>query len=124
MNAEFINPNRLFNSTQYGFSQIVACSPGMKVYISGQVAWDEENNIIGKDNLEIQTKKSIENLSIAMEAVGGTLADIVFLRIYKVGSYSEEDGIIISEALKTFFDINSLPASTWISVNGLPTEIL
>jgi len=55
MNKKCINPQELFNSTQYGFSQIVVCDPGKIVFISGQVAWDENLNIVGENDLKIQT---------------------------------------------------------------------
>jgi enamine deaminase RidA (YjgF/YER057c/UK114 family) len=70
---ETLNPKELFNSTQYGFSQIAISNPGKLVFISGQVAWDEKLNIIGENDLEIQTQKAIDNLKIAIESVGGTL---------------------------------------------------
>ncbi|MDF1550801.1 MAG: RidA family protein [Bacteroidales bacterium] len=121
MNKLAVNPKELFNSTQYGFSQIVVCDPGKLVFISGQVAWDSNLNIIGKNDLKIQTQKSIENLKIAMESLGGTLDNIVMLRIYKV-DYKKEDGTVINELLKENFGTVAPPASTWVSVKGLANE--
>ncbi len=121
MKKECINPNSLFDSTQYGFSQIVVSNPGKFVFISGQVAWDENSNIVGGNDLAKQTQKSIDNLKIAIEAVGGTVEDIVMLRIYKV-NYQKEDGQIISQILKDNFGVQNLPASTWVSVQGLANE--
>ncbi len=120
MNKKCINPKELFNSVQYGFSQIVVCNPGKMVFISGQVAWDENFQIIGENDLKIQTQKAIDNLKIAMESAGGTLDDIVMLRIYKV-NYQSEEGAIISEILRQNFGV-SPPASTWINVKGLANE--
>ena len=116
-----INPTELFQSTQYGFSQIIVTEPGKNVFISGQVAWDENMNIVGKDDLKIQTQKAIENLKKAIEIAGGTLENIVFLRIYKV-KYAKVDGPIISSVLKEYFGTDCPPASTWISVAGLANE--
>jgi len=121
MKKECINPKELFNSTQYGFSQIVVCEPGKIVFISGQVAWDENLNIVGVNNLKIQTQKAIDNLKLAIESAGGTLQNIVMLRIYKV-DYKREDGTIINEILKKNFGILTPPASTWVSVKGLANE--
>lgn len=121
MNKLAVNPKELFNSTQYGFSQIIVSDPGKLVFISGQVAWDSNLNIVGKNDLKIQTQKSIENLKIAMESVGGTLDNIVMLRIYKV-DYKKEDGTVINELLKENFGTVAPPASTWISVKGLANE--
>lgn len=121
MKRETINPKSLFDSRQYGFSQIVISNPGKIVFISGQVAWDEKLNIVGENDLAKQTQKAIDNLGIAIEAAGGTLENIVMLRIYKV-NYQKEDGAIINQALKDNFGTINPPASTWISVKGLANK--
>lgn len=121
MDKNCINPKELFPSVQYGFSQIVVRNPGKMVFISGQVAWDENMNIVGANDLKVQTQKAIDNLKIAMESAGGTLENIVMLRIYKV-DYKSGDGTIISEILKKNFGATNPPASTWISVQGLANE--
>lgn len=121
MKKKCINPNQLFDSRQYGFSQIVISNPGKHVFISGQVAWDNQLNIIGPNDLAMQTQKSIDNLKVAIEAAGGALEDIVMLRIYKV-NYQREDGPIINKILKDNFGTQNPPASTWISVEGLANE--
>ncbi|MFK7908054.1 MAG: RidA family protein, partial [Chitinophagales bacterium] len=91
MHKKHINPPTLFNSTDFGFSQIVVSPLGKMVCISGQVAWDEHRNIIGENDLKIQANKTLENLQNAIEAAGGTLKDVVMLRIYVV-NYKDADG--------------------------------
>lgn len=117
MPKQYLNPPELFNSTQYGFSQMVITKQGKLVFMSGQVAWDSNEQIVSND-FEIQTRKSFENVQIAIEKAGGTLSDIVMLRLYIV-NYNEEKGHIVGTVLRDFFGIETPPASTWISVNGL-----
>ncbi len=121
MDKECINPPTLFPSTEYGFSQIVSAQPGKMVFISGQVAWDENRNLVGENDLLKQTEKAIANLKIAMSAAGGTLENIVMLRIYKV-NYQQADGAIISKVLQDNFGTQNPPATTWLSVQGLANE--
>lgn len=121
MKKECINPITLFDSRQYGFSQIVSVRPERMIFISGQVAWDNNQRIVGKNDLKKQTEKSIENLKTAIESAGGSLEDIVMLRIYKV-NYKSEDGQIIGEVLRRYFGTQNPPSSTWINVNGLANE--
>lgn len=118
---ETINPTSLFDSQQYGFSQIVVTNPGKMIFISGQVAWDENQQIVGENDLAKQTQQALDNLKIALEAAGATLENVVMLRIYKV-NYQKEDGAIISQLLKTRFGTDNPPASTWLSVLGLANE--
>ncbi len=121
MYRKSVNPKTLFDPRQYGFSQIVVSNPGKIVFISGQVAWDENLNIVGVDDLEKQTQKAIDNLNIAIESVGGSLDNIVMLRIYKL-NYKSEDGSIISQILRDNFGTTNPPASTWVNVLGLANE--
>lgn len=121
MARETVNPRELFNSTQYGFSQVVVSHPGKLIFISGQVAWDRDLHLVGENNLEIQTEKAMDNLKVAMESVGGTLENIMMLRIYKV-DFKPEDGQIITSVLKKHFGTNNPPASTWLNVKGLANE--
>ena len=118
MPKEFVNPDSLFPSLEHGFSQLVAASGRKTLYISGQTAWDAQQQIIGGDNLAEQTKQALRNIQTAMEAAGGTLADIVALRIYIVG-YRPEKADAISSALREFFPVESRPTSTWIGVSCL-----
>jgi enamine deaminase RidA (YjgF/YER057c/UK114 family) len=118
MSKTFINPPTLFSSAQYGFSQVVISKPtGSLFHTSGQVAMDNYENVVG-NTLSDQARQSLQNLSHVMTAIGGSMSDIMSLRIYFV--HTEFDNIhVISEALKEFFDEKQLPASTWIGVTTL-----
>ena len=118
MSKKYINPDSLFPSLQSGFSQIVVAQGSRTVYISGQTAWNAEKQIIGGNNLAEQTRQAFANLQIAMEEAGGTLADVVSLRIYIV-NYKPEDADAIGSALRDYFPETHHPASTWLGVSSL-----
>ena len=118
MPKECINPNNLFPSLPHGFSQIVVASGKKMVFISGQTAWDESKNIAGRDSVLEQARQAFRNLEKAMEAVGGTLKDVVALRIYVV-DYQAESGTAVGTALRECFSSENPPASTWIGVAAL-----
>jgi enamine deaminase RidA (YjgF/YER057c/UK114 family) len=118
---EHINPKSLFPSVQHGFSQIVTARAGKTVYISGQTAWDAEKQIIGGKNLGEQTRQALRNIRTAVEAAGGTLSDVVSVRIYVV-NYKADDAGPIGEAFREFFPGDGPPASTWIGVSSLAVE--
>jgi len=121
MKKKVINPSSLFDSRPFGFSQIVVSNPGKIISISGQVAWDKHQNIIGENDLAVQTEKALANLKIAVTEAGGSIDDIVMLRIYKV-NFQKEDANVISEILHNYFGADNPPASTWLSVQGLANE--
>ena len=118
MPKEYLNPNSLFSSLPYGFSQVVIASGRKMVFISGQTAWDARKNIVGGDSVLEQARQAFRNLEKAMEAAGGTLKDIVALRIYVV-DYQAESGTAVGTALREFFSPENPPASTWIGVSAL-----
>lgn len=121
MPKEHINPNTLFPSLPIGFSQVVTSRGGKTIYISGQTAWDAEKRIVGGMNLGEQAKQALRNLRSAVEAAGGTMADIVRIRIYVV-NYKTGDAASVGEALKECFPEARPPASTWIGVSSLAVE--
>jgi 2-iminobutanoate/2-iminopropanoate deaminase len=117
MPKEYLNPNSLFPSLPHGFSQVVMATGRKMVFISGQTAWDARKNIVGGDSVLEQARQAFRNLATAMEAAGGTLKDIVALRIYVV-DYQAESGTAVGTALREFFS-QKPPASTWIGVSAL-----
>jgi len=118
MPKEYVNPNSLFPSLPHGFSQVVIATGRKMVFISGQTAWDARKNIVGGDSVLEQARQAFRNLETAMEAAGGTLKDVVALRIYVV-DYQAESGTAVGIALREFFSPENPPASTWIGVSAL-----
>ncbi|MEM7348499.1 MAG: RidA family protein, partial [Chloroflexota bacterium] len=61
-----------------------------------------------------------QNIRTALETVGGSLTDVVSLRIYLV-DYQPDQGGIISDALRRYFPTDP-PVATWIGVQCLANE--
>jgi 2-iminobutanoate/2-iminopropanoate deaminase len=121
MSTEYINPDSLFDSQQYGFSQVVTARGGTTIYLSGQVAWDEDQQIVGAQDFRAQVWQTFRNIEIALHAVGAGLEDVVSMRIY-ILTEKVKDTHPVSVALKTFFPAGRLPATTWIGVQSLANE--
>lgn len=118
MPKRHLNPETLFPSLPIGFSQAVVAEGGKTVYLSGQTAWDTNKQIVGGNDLGEQTRQALRNVQHAVEAAGGTLADVVSLRLYVVNP-KPGDMISVGIALREFFPADSPPASTWIGVVSL-----
>jgi Putative translation initiation inhibitor, yjgF family len=66
------NPEGLFDSRV--FSQVVTVSGNAKtIYIGGQNAINSEGQLIGQDNLELQTKQVLENINLNIKLLQQTL---------------------------------------------------
>jgi len=115
---EAINPPSVFRSLEHGFSQAVVTSGGRTLYASGQTAWGGRKQLIGGADLEAQARQAFANLRSVVEAAGGTLSDVVSVRIYVV-DYRPEKAATVGSAFREFFSGDVKPASTWIGVSAL-----
>lgn len=113
MPRHVINPDSLFDSVQYGFSQITVGEGRRIVTISGQVGWNAREEIAG-DDLETQTMAAFANLDTAIRAAGGTRDDILSLRIYIVAGVMDQQAAI-GRALRHYFPADP-PTANWIGV--------
>ncbi|HMT22441.1 MAG TPA: RidA family protein [Promineifilum sp.] len=118
MAKEYLNPPELFNSAQYGFSQVVVAEGRRTVYCSGQVAWDAAEEIGAADDLGEQVRRSLRNVERAVAAAGGSLRDVVSLRIYIAGDHIRNTRAV-REALLAAFPPDAQPATTWLGVTAL-----
>lgn len=123
MSKEYINPTTLFASKKFGFSQIVATQGGRTIYLSGQAAFDVKENVIGTNHKE-QMQQCLKNIKAGMEAVGGSLKDVVSLRIYVVDYNRDSESDLVLEGLKEFFDRDRLPTATLVGVYTLAVKDL
>lgn len=115
---EYINPASLFPSLEHGFSQAVAATGRRTLYVSGQTAWDAGKQLVGGSDLAAQAKQAFRNLRTVVEASGGTLADVVSLRLYIV-DYRPEKAAAVGNALRECFAGPEKPAATWIGIASL-----
>lgn len=115
---QHLQPAELFESRQHDFSQVVVTPPGQLVFVSGQVAWDRDLNLIGGTSIAAQARQALKNLRHALEAAGASIADITTLRVYIVDFRPEYFAELAPEFKKFFTDVLP-PASTWIGVQAL-----
>ena len=96
------------------YSQAVRC--GNTVYLSGQIPLDPKTMQLCSDEIRLQIKQVIENLSAVCEASGGSLAHIVKLTVYLTDLTHFP---LISEAMTHYFS-EPFPARAVIEVSALP----
>ena len=116
MALEHLKVDGLINAPT--FSQVVVAEGRRTVYISGQVAWDAEGGIVGQDDFAAQAKKAYENLAIALEAAGATIADVAKTNVYIV-DYDPSLGRDLGATRRAVFGDGPPPASTLIGVQAL-----
>jgi len=114
---EFLSPKTLMPPA--GYSHIAKVKFGMTVYLAGQVSSDASGKVIGEGNFEAQVEQVFRNLKIAVEAAGGTMADIVKLNIYLVAEVDQADVPKLRAIRDRYVNVEKPPASTLVVVSRL-----
>jgi enamine deaminase RidA (YjgF/YER057c/UK114 family) len=60
---------------QYGYVQAVRV--GDTIYIAGQVSHDEEGNVVGDGDMELQMRQTYENIQKVLGNYGATMENLV-----------------------------------------------
>ena len=116
---EFINPKTLIAPAAAVYSHIAKVNRGTIVYISGQVSSDASGKLIGEGDFEAQVEQVFRNLKIAVEAAGGTMADIVKLNYYVVAELDQATVPKLRPIRDRYINVKSPPASTFLVVTRL-----
>ena len=119
MEKEFLNPAGL--PVLPGFSQVVTATEGKVVFISGQVALNANNELVGEGDLRAQVVQTFENLKRALAAVGATFDDVMKTNTYIV-NYTPDMIGVIREVRSQYLPQDKPPASTLIGVQALVLE--
>ena len=114
---KLIRPDTLAKTAFY---HPVCVSEGRRrIDISGQIAFDLNRNILGGDSLEEQTRYALNNVKLAIEVGGGTLANVVKYVIYVVGYKPEQRDILTKVWFEFLPDEAERPPCTLIGVETL-----
>jgi enamine deaminase RidA (YjgF/YER057c/UK114 family) len=114
---EFLSPKTLMPPA--GYSHIAKVNHGTIVYLAGQVSSDASGTLIGEGNFEAQAEQVFRNLKIAVEAAGGTMADIVKLNIYLVAEIDQAAVPKLRAIRDRYVNVETPPASTLVVVSRL-----
>jgi enamine deaminase RidA (YjgF/YER057c/UK114 family) len=113
MTRTVINPPEMAPPTGYSYA---IKKSGTPVFLSGQVALDGAGRLVGENDVAAQVEQVFRNLSIVVQACGGSLDDIVKITIYVTdASYRPA----VAAARERHFKAGRYPASTYVVVAGL-----
>jgi enamine deaminase RidA (YjgF/YER057c/UK114 family) len=115
MTIELTNPEGLYNPPTY--SHIAVGRGSRIVFISGQVGFDSDGNLVGEGDVVAQAEQAYRNLATAVEAAGGSIRDILKQTIYVVGHRPELLEPLMGARAAVFGDHK--PASTYVGVQAL-----
>lgn len=111
------NPAGVFDPGQR-FSHVVRVRGGDLLFLSGQVAFNEQGQLVGESDLRIQTEQTFRNIASLLDSHGIDFSNVIKLTIYIV-NYQDEDRLLLHEIQSRFVDPNQIPASTLLGVQSL-----
>ncbi len=88
---------------------------GNTIYVSGQIAYDANGNLVGEGDMRAQTRQVFNNIRSVLESAGSSLKDIVKINTYITDGSKFMDMIAVRSEI--FGD--DPPASTAVVVAGL-----
>ncbi len=115
MSKESLNPEGMAPPLGPYVHVTVAPPGGRLVFCAGAVALGPDGSIVGEGDIVAQTRQTMENLRMALEAGGATFADVVKITNYvtDVTEYPK-----IAPAREAYLK-PPFPASTMVEVKGL-----
>ncbi len=113
-NLRFVNPSTLHPSA--GYSHVVESTAGKTIYISGQVALDSAGNLVGKDDLQAQTRRVFQNVQAALKAAGAEFDSVVKLNYFLLDISQIQ---VVRQVRDEFVNTEHPPASSAIEVRRL-----
>ncbi len=117
MRKQYLNPRQVFHSPFFTHTTTVS-GPAKIVYISGQVSYDRDGFVIGKDDMRAQAEQVFKCLAHNLKAAGATWSDVVKLNGYMVRMNADSVNLY-REVRSRYLDPKRLPASTLIGVQRL-----
>lgn len=103
------------------YSHAIRC--GNTLYIAGQVAFDESNEVVGVGDARKQAERVWHNIRLAVEAAGGKVTDVVKITVFLKDIRHAQDEIAVRKGL---FKEGRYPICTQVQVAnlGLPDLLM
>ena len=93
-----------------------AVKVGDALYISGQIAYDKNDQIVGKGDMAAQTTQVFENMKALLESAGMSFDNVVKITAYLTDLANRP---AFHKVRERYFTSSPLPASTLVIVKGL-----
>lgn len=109
MTVTLLNPDRHVQIPLY--NHLAVATGNTQVYLAGQVAWDENGEIVSPGDLAGQVAQVLRNVAKSLDAAGATFHDVVRITWYAAGWKREMYDAFLAgiEQAQREFDIPAMP---------------
>jgi 2-iminobutanoate/2-iminopropanoate deaminase len=114
--VKLYNPATVAAPRGYSHAALIDLGTCKMLILSGQVAFDDQGNLVGAGDYEKQTGQIFTNIKHTVESAGGTMDNLV-----KLGVYMRDVSQIqkVRAARDRFINTKNPPASTLVEVSKL-----
>ncbi|MDD7967250.1 RidA family protein [Actinomycetospora lemnae] len=119
MTVQLVHPEKVHRVDVH--HQVADTRGSRTVYLAGQVSWDTEGDLVGRDDLAAQAEQAFLNVAGALEAVGATLADLAKVTVYVVDLDASKAEQLVAgrDRAAEALGVELQQPSTWIGVTAL-----
>ncbi|MBI1777610.1 MAG: RidA family protein [Proteobacteria bacterium] len=97
------------------FSMLTLEGDGQIVHLKGQVSLDRDGHIVGKNDMAVQVRQTLQNIESVLAAMGGRMSDILSLTHYA----TDIEAFMATAAIRRKFFSAPYPATTTVEVARL-----
>ncbi|KEO81194.1 RidA family protein [Tumebacillus flagellatus] len=112
--VKYINPETM--PPTFGYTHVVEVRNARTIYVSGQVALNQEGELVGAGDLAAQTKQVFENIQSALEAADVQFHDVVKLTFFMTDIAQMP---VVREIRDQYINTANPPASSAVEIRKL-----
>ena len=122
MNLEILDPQGVAKPAGL-YNHAISVSPGQLLFIAGQVAIDENNQLIGEGDFNAQMEQVFKNLGCILESAGTSFENVVKFTTYL--TRSQDLSAFYEKRAQIFAELYSngrYPTNTLVVIDQLARE--
>ena len=118
MNRQYVNPKELGAAPKFYSHAVTVSTPGKLIYVSGQVSWGADGQVVGAGDMRAQCEQVFKNLTNVLRAAGAGWGDIIKMNSYMV-NLNAGNVAAFREMRAGYLKPGQMPASTLVGVTSL-----
>ena len=81
MALERINPPEIYKPNKNIYTQVIKATGSTQIFLAGIVPFDQNQNIIGIGNMQLQVVQVLQNINCALKSASSSIADVVRINV-------------------------------------------
>jgi enamine deaminase RidA (YjgF/YER057c/UK114 family) len=122
MTVHLVRPARLYQGAPYAYA--ATTPPTSLVFTAGACPLDEQGRVVAPGDIPAQTRQSLANLRVALEACGAGLHDVVKTTVYVASSERGDLVAAWNEVASAFGEHDAPSTLLGVAMLGYPGQLV